>query len=180
MAPPPRKSGSMLIPVIAIIGVILVLVVVAGTVIVVASSSKGSPNPSGIAGASATLVKTKGPSAAPTKTVKTTSVPVTTNEIIMSPHQWRCTATSATITVVIRLASTFVGTDMIYPEVDGDPGTGSEVSKNFTKQSDGTWKETETLASSDFCTNLTLGDHTLGVMDADDVVLAETDFTMDA
>ena len=183
MAPPPRKSGSMLIPVIAIIGVILILAIVGTGLLIVASGNKGNSGASNtpVATASLTIATPSGtPVGTPVKTAKPSPTPAGKNTIVLAPTSWSCSAAAKSIIVTIRLASTFAGSDVLYPELDGKAGTGSAISENFTKQSDGTWKETETLTTSDFCGSSAIGTHTIGLQDADGVIIAETSFTMNA
>jgi hypothetical protein len=179
MAPPPRKSGGMLVPVIAIIGVILVLAIVATGLLIVASGNKGNSGSSNtpVATASSTIAT---PSGTPVKTANPSPTPGGKNTIVLTPTSWSCSAAAKSISVTIRLASTFAASDMLYPELDGTAGTGAAVSANFTKQSDGTWKETETLTTSDFCGSYAIGTHAIGLQDADGVIITETSFTMNA
>jgi hypothetical protein len=178
MAPPPRKSNGPLVAVIAIVGVIVILALLVGTVLAFSSGSKSSASPSASSIANATATIPVGPPASPS--AQPSAAPVGKNTIVMTPATWSCSAASAAISVTITLTSAFAATDMVYPEIDGTPGTGSAVSKNFTQQANGSWKETESLTTSDFCTSFDTGDHTLGIMDVDNVILAEIAFTMDA
>jgi hypothetical protein len=80
--------------------------------------------------------------------------------------------------MVVRLPGSVLAGAMITAEIDGVKGTPERTDSNFVKQSDGSWKSTESIPSSTLCSYLDPGNHIVRALDENDNVLAQGSFTI--
>ncbi|MGD0249135.1 MAG: hypothetical protein ABSB75_08795 [Candidatus Limnocylindrales bacterium] len=178
MAPPPKNN--MLVPVILIVGLLIVVALVGVGVLIAASGSKGTAEPTG--GHVVASGTAQGGTPSPNKTTikSPTPVPGGGNKVTITPTSVSCSGASVSIHLTITLDGSYPSSKVISPEIDGSAGTSSTIGKYFTKQSDGSWRESETIASSTFCGAYSVGDHTIGIMDDTSTILAESTITLEA
>jgi hypothetical protein len=102
--------------------------------------------------------------------------------ISVTPASFSCSAQNQ-VTSVIKLPSSLKATDQIAWQLDGVPVITTKVSDQFKLQSDGSWLFTDTSSASSSCTGpgggpLTMGAHTMRILDASGKVLAEGSYTV--
>ena len=186
-APPPKNN--MLMPVMLIVGGLLILALVGVGLILATGGSKGTPAPSSAPSVVAQVTPTdntatpsseKTSKATPTKTAKVTDTPATgDSSVTITPATASCSGTSVTISFAWKLSGSIPGSTKISVEFDGTvAGTASTVSAIMTKQSDGNWHSNGHVASSDACSALGVGDHTVGLQDDSGGVLVEGAFSL--
>ena len=182
-APPPKNN--MLMPIVLIVGLVLILALV-GVGVLLATSGKGgsgsSSAPSVVAQVSATdntPTATPGKSTA-VKTPKVTATPATAdNTVTITPNTASCSGASVNLVLKWKLSGSVPGSTKIAVEFDGTvAGTSQTVSSIMTKGSDGNWTSSGHIASSDACTLLSVGDHTIGLQDDAGDILVEGTFTL--
>jgi hypothetical protein len=140
------------------------------------SGSKGSAAPTG---GHVVASGTQSGNPTPTTAVKTpTPVPGGGNSLVITPNTVSCSGSSVTVHITITLDGSYPSSKIIAPEIDGSAGTQTTIGKYFTKQADGSWSESETIASSTFCAAYPVGDHTIGVVDENSTVLVESTITL--
>lgn len=98
------------------------------------------------------------------------------------PSTFSCSS-SASVTSTIRLPSSLKGTDELTVQLDGVTQTTGTVGDIFTQQSDGAWLLTSTNPASSACQAasgdpLSMGAHTLTILDANGKVLVSGSFTL--
>ncbi|MGA3058324.1 MAG: zinc ribbon domain-containing protein [Candidatus Limnocylindrales bacterium] len=106
--------------------------------------------------------------------------------ITVTPSTYSCSST-AVVTVVMRLPATVKATDPLVFQQDGKTidttGFSIKVSDMFTLQPDGTWTYTRSDTAKSNCTGssgttLSMGTHTVAILDASGHVLAQGSFTL--
>jgi hypothetical protein len=95
------------------------------------------------------------------------------NSIVFSPSTFSCSDSKTPLTITWTLAAGTSGDLQILYEWDGSLGQGGQTPQTvsaagFTKQSDGSWQQTESTTGADLCSNLGLesGSHTWSVVQA--------------
>jgi hypothetical protein len=174
MAPPPRNN--MLLPVVLIVG-LLVVVALVGVGVLIATSSKGTSESSG---GHVVATATQGQNATPTKgTTKTpTPEPGGGNSVVITPDTLSCSGASVTTRIVITLDGSLPSSMAIKPFIDTDVGTTTTIGAAFAKQSNGSWRESETIPSSTWCSHYGVGVHKIGVEDEGDQVVVQGTITL--
>ena len=104
--------------------------------------------------------------------------------ITFSPSTMSCSS-SAQVTATMKLPSSVKDSDQVSYQIDGNKIAFSTftVSDEFTKQSDGSWLSTTTSAAGLNCSGLSgsalsMGTHTIAIIDANGKVLAQGSFTL--
>lgn len=102
--------------------------------------------------------------------------------ITLSPSTISCSSTTD-VTSTVRLPSSLKADDELTFQIDGITSTTATVGEAFTVQSDGSWLLTDTQSSSSSCTSaigatLSMGTHTLQILDASGKVLAQGSYTL--
>lgn len=107
-------------------------------------------------------------------------------EITVSPATYSCSS-STMVTATMRLPSTVQATDALVFQQDGKTvdtlGITIHPTDMFTRQSDGSWLYTRTDTASSNCTGssgeqLSMGAHTMTILDSAGHVLAQGSFTL--
>jgi hypothetical protein len=95
------------------------------------------------------------------------------NSIVFSPSTFSCSDSKTPLTIAWTLAAATSGDLQILYEWDGSLGQGGQAPRavsaaGFTKQSDGSWQQTESTTGADLCSNLGLksGSHTWIIVQA--------------
>ena len=97
--------------------------------------------------------------------------------IMFSPSTISCSS-STSVTETVRLPSSLHYADQISLKLDGvDKGSGT-VGHQFAQELDGTWTATSQLSASEACGLVSMGKHTLQILDANGNVLAEGTYTL--
>lgn len=119
--------------------------------------------------AAATVAATQAATPAPA----TPTAAAAGNSIVFSPSTFSCSDSKTPLTVTWTLAAGTSGDLQILYEWDGSLGQGGQTPQTvsaagFTKQSDGSWQQTESTTGSDLCSNLGLdsGSHAWSVVQA--------------
>jgi hypothetical protein len=119
--------------------------------------------------AAATVAATQAATPAPA----TPTAAAAGNSIVFSPSTFSCSDSKTPLTVTWTLAAGTSGDLQILYEWDGSLGQGGQTPKTvsaagFTKQSDGSWQQTESTTGSELCSNLglTSGSHAWSIVQA--------------
>jgi hypothetical protein len=102
--------------------------------------------------------------------------------ISIVPSSFSCSANTS-VTSTIRLPSSLKGTDQLTLQLDGKTQSTGTVADLFTQQTDGSWLLTSTDPASTACQDsngqqLSMGRHSLSVLDPSGKVLAEGSYTL--
>ncbi|MGA2514662.1 MAG: hypothetical protein ABSG37_13765 [Candidatus Limnocylindrales bacterium] len=97
--------------------------------------------------------------------------------IVFSPSTISCSSTTS-VTETVRLPSSLQFADQIILKRDGVVEATTKVGSQFAQQTDGTWTATSSLSTSDVCGLVSMGTHTLQIVDASGKVLAEGTYTL--
>ena len=101
--------------------------------------------------------------------------------ITFTPSAFSCSS-SAQVATVISLPSSLSATEKLAWQIDGVTQTSYPVTYNFKQQTDGTWLFTDTSAASSHCQGssapLSMGTHSIRILDVSGRVLAEGSFTL--
>lgn len=103
--------------------------------------------------------------------------------IVFSPSTISCSAATS-VTETVTLPSSLSYADQISLKLDGVAEAPTTVGgSGFVQQTDGTWTNTSPLSTSDVCSlassgSISMGTHTLQVVDASGKVLAEGKYTL--
>jgi hypothetical protein len=177
----------MLMPAMLIVGGLLILALI-GVGVILATGSKGNsgtPAPS----SAPSVVAQASPSAdtstpTPGKTAKATPLvtptpPTSDNSVVITPDTASCSGASVNMAFAWKLSGSLPGSTKVVVEFDGSvAGTLAAISSIMTKSSDGNWHSNGKVTSTDACTALGVGDHTVGLQDSTDTVLVEGTFTL--
>jgi hypothetical protein len=176
MAPPP--SNNMLLPVALIVGLVVIVALVVGGVVIATSGSKGTST-STSTGGHVVATATQGQDATPTKgTTKTpTPEPGGGNSVVITPDTVSCSGAAVTTHITITLDGSLPSSMAIRPFIDTTVGSQTTIGAAFTKQS-GSWRESETITSSTWCSHYSIGEHSVGVQDGDGQVIVENTMTL--
>jgi hypothetical protein len=111
--------------------------------------------------------------ATPAPAPATPTTPAAGNSIVFSPSTFSCSDAKAPLTITWTMAAGTSGDLQILYEWDGSLGQGGQAPRavsaaGFSKQSDGSWQQTESTTGADLCSNLglTSGSHTWTVVQA--------------
>jgi hypothetical protein len=153
------------------------------------NNSKGTPGASGSHGPSAGLSATPtansgvagSVSATPTPTPTPTEKPtaISQGSVILYPETLSCSGAAVDLNLAIELPGSISGSAMISPAIDGIAGDSQSVDSVFTRTTDGSWFETETISSTKLCGELATGSHTVGVLDSSGKTIVEGTFTLE-
>jgi hypothetical protein len=101
--------------------------------------------------------------------------------IAVTPSTFSCSS-STQVTSVMQLPSSMKATDKLSWQADGVSSFTNTVADTFKLQSDGSWLATDTSAASSSCQGasgpMSMGAHTIRILDANGRVLAEGSFTL--
>jgi hypothetical protein len=103
--------------------------------------------------------------------------------IVFSPSTFSCSSTTS-VTETVTLPSSLHYADQISLKLDGTVEATSTVGgSGFVQHTDGTWTSTSPISTSDVCGlassgSISMGTHTLQVIDASGKVLAEGTYTL--
>ena len=101
--------------------------------------------------------------------------------ITFAPSTFSCSS-SAQVTTVIRLPSSVSATQALNWQMDGVDQASNTVADAFKQQTDGSWLFTDTSAGSSSCQapngQLSIGTHSMKIVDISGRVLAEGSFTL--
>ena len=125
-----------------------------------------------LAQTSFTFVMLASPTPEPTPTPSSDSV--TTIE----PSSFSCSAPAVSVRLAIQLSASFAGSTEVTAEMDGNAGSTTTVAADFVQQADGSWLSSSTLSSSALCEQLSVGQHSIGALDAAGKVITEGTFTL--
>jgi len=109
---------------------------------------------------------------------KVTPTPASKGTVTIKPSSFSCSGAATDVVLAIRLSGSIPGSSSITGAVDGVAGTTSTVESGFEKQADGSWLSSATESSTSLCDQLSVGQHTLGALDADGNVIAQGTFTL--
>jgi hypothetical protein len=101
--------------------------------------------------------------------------------VAFTPSSFSCSS-SANVATVMRLPSSMSAAARLNWQIDGVTQITNAVADNFKQQTDGTWLFTDTSAASSSCQGvsgpLSMGTHSVRILDANGHVLAEGSFTL--
>jgi hypothetical protein len=109
------------------------------------------------------------------------SMSAKSGSITVTPSSFSCSS-STQVMAVMRLSASMQATDMLTFQTDGVTKSSDTVDSTFARQTDGSWLFSEPSTASSVCQGsggpLTIGNHTLRILDAGGKVLAEGSYTL--
>ena len=166
-------------PVVLTIGVALLFAGCAGSATTPAPTATTAPTQAVTATTTAPnqAVTAAATEAAPTVVSTTTTAPATAapvpagGSIVFAPSTFSCSDSETIVTITWKLGAGTSGDQQILYEWDGSLGQGGQMPKavstaGFARQSNGSWRQTETTTGFDLCSNLGLkaGSHVWSVV----------------
>ena len=102
--------------------------------------------------------------------------------ITFAPSTFSCSSSVVQVTSTLRLPSSMAATDKLIWQLDGATVVTNTVADTLKRQSDGSWLMTDTSSASSSCQGpsgpLSMGTHTIRILDAGGRVVAEGSYTL--